>query len=165
VSGNQYLAYPIIETERKSMVSTYSGRTFSDFSYQAKVYRGSPAGLSKGIIFRSSADFDRSPTPSTGSGYAIVIDNEEYYIYKLVNGEFITLQGWTASGHILSDSYPQILKVTATGSTLVFYANGGYLTSITDSSLSSGRIGLIGYTGPDGGDHSYFYFDDILVTQ
>jgi len=113
------------------------------------------------MLFRATSDFDRAPIYQ-GSGYAFGLDETSYYIFKTSNGTFTELKGWTSSSYINTSDY-NTLKVTASGSSLTFYINGNYVHSLTDSSLSSGRIGLSGYTHPD--EITTHYFDDVLVTE
>lgn len=160
VVGGEYRAYKSNPGETISMVSTYGGKIFTDFTYEVKVKRGETSGRGGGMIFRASSDYEASPV-SIGDGYSFCIRSSDYYLKKTVRGSTTTLQGWTDSGHITTGW--NTLKVRAVGSSLSFYINGALVKSLTDSSLSSGRIGVWGYTGTD--YNNSWYFDDVLVTK
>ena len=162
VVGGEYRAYQSRPSESNSMVSTYGGRTFSDFTYEVKMKLGASTGRARYMLFRATADFDRAPLYQ-GSGYAFGLDDTSYYIFKTSNGTFTELKGWTTSGYINSSLSWNTLKVTASGSSFTFYINGNYVYSLTDSSLSSGRIGMSGYTRPD--EITTHYFDDVVVIE
>jgi len=163
VVNQEYRAYQPSPSGTNSMVATYSGEILENFCYEVKIRRAESSGYARYIIFRATADFESYPV-STGSGYGFGIDEESYLIFKLVSGTITTLVSWTDSSYINPPTSWNTLKVMANGSDLQFYINGYLIHSLTDLGLTSGRIGLLGYTGTSYSSVTHF-FDDVLVTE
>lgn len=156
VVNKEYRAYFSSPSETISMVSTYGGSVYADFSYDVVVRKeGDDAAY---MVFRATSDFDALPTRQ-GSGYAFGIDDGFYFVYKIVNGEFTMIQGWTYSEYIKPDNEWNNMKVIAQGSQFRLYMNGYLIYEFSDTSISNGRIGLLGYTEPDG--VTAHYFDNV----
>ena len=87
-------------------------------------------------------------------------DEPEYEIIKHKNGTQSPVVTKTKSGAIKSGSSPNALEVRIRGTELSFYANGQFLTRITDSeNFKHGRAGL--YTSDD---HEVV-FDDLSINR
>jgi hypothetical protein len=131
--------------------SSYSAN-FSNFDYQARLWRNGCDGCSNSIVIRGA------PTP-LASDYAwndaYIFQyhrNGRYSIWKQISGSWSWLQNWTDSSAINQGSAWNTLRVVATGSNLNFYINGTLVWSGSDSSLSSGRIGIKMYSNGTSGD-------------
>ena len=74
--------------------------------------------------------------------YYFVISNNQYSLQKLTDGKWGTLQADTKSDYIKTDGSYNQLKVSCLGKTIEVYVNGQSLTTVTDSSLTSGAIYL-----------------------
>ena len=162
VVNQEYRAYQPAPSGSDSMVATYGGEIFEDFSYEVKLRRGESEGYARYMLFRATVDFDRYP--ATGSAYAFGLDGDSYYIYKQVSGVFTALVEWTFSEYINVPNDWNTLKVVAQGPNLHFYINGHLVNSFSDTDLVSGRIGVLGYTGTEYGNSSHF-FDDVIVGE
>ncbi len=163
VVKEEYVANEPSAAQEISMVATYSGQEWSDCYYEVCL-RCSEKGdfaYAQYVLVRATADFESDPSASTGSGYAFGIDEGMYYIYKQVNGAFAGIVSWTASPYINPMETGNRLGVNLAGTTLQFFANGHLIWTGSDSSLTSGRIGLLGYTAPDA--VTTHYFDDVAV--
>jgi hypothetical protein len=95
--------------------------------------------------------------------YALLIypgDEPEYQIIMHKDGNQSSLVDRTKSSAIKSGSTPNVLEVRIRGNELSFYANGQYLTRITDSeNFRRGRAGL--YTS----DIHEVAFDDLVIDR
>jgi hypothetical protein len=95
--------------------------------------------------------------------YALLIypsDEPEYEIIKHKDGNQSSLVGRTKSDAIRSGNAPNTLEVRIRGAELSFYANGQFLTRITDTeNFRRGRAGL--YTS----DTHEVAFDDLSITR
>jgi hypothetical protein len=95
--------------------------------------------------------------------YALLIypgDEPEYQIIMHKDGNQSSLVERTKSSAINSGSTPNLLEIRIRGAELSFYANGQYLTRITDSeNFRRGRAGL--YTS----DIHEVAFDDLLIDR
>jgi hypothetical protein len=118
--------------------------TFSNFAYQVQMTI--KQGDEGGILFRA--------TPA----------NSKFYLFRITQSGaydlfvYIDNQG-THAKNLLSNSttlfkqgvnQPNTITVVASGSNLYFYINGQYLDGISNSTLTSGKIGVFGesYTNP-----------------
>ena len=138
------------------MVSRYLGDSWGNVSIQAGFRRTGSADASAGLLIRGSDDFD----DGVGSGYVFQIAvSGSYAIWKQVNGSWSWLQSWTTSSAILTGA--NVLAVEGRGANLAFYINGTLVWSGSDSSLVSGRIGLLGYSSPTA--VATHYFDNVSV--
>ena len=87
-------------------------------------------------------------------------DEPEYEIVKHKNGAQSLVVTKTKSSAIQSGSTPNVLEVRIRGTELAFYANGQFLTRITDSeNFKHGRAGL--YTS----DSYEVVFDDLSINR
>jgi len=73
-----------------------------------------------------------------------------------------TLLDWSDSPHLETGVAANRLQVVCMGSEISLYANGQYLTTVTDSSYAGGQVGLAVGTFADE-DRALFYFDDLRV--
>lgn len=139
------------------MMATYTGAEWDDLSVQADLHREGYTGTSAAIVLRASADMD----DGVGSGYIFQIATccNAYGVWKQVNGQWSWLQSWTTSSQVRTDT--NTLTAIAQGNALTFAINGVVVWTGTDSSLTSGRIGLGGYTAVS--DPTTHYFDNVLV--
>ena len=138
---------------------TYYNSDSSDFTYQARVRKTSGStSSSMGLYFRSS---DGS---ITNNAYIFHINaNGSYKYCKYVNGNFVYLSGWISSSAINAGlDVWNTLKVVAQGTNFDLYCNGTLLTSFTDTSHSTGKVGLKAYdeTGPS----NVVEFDDVKLS-
>ncbi len=140
------------------MFSRYLGQEWENLSVQMSCRRDGDIYTSACVLLRTSSDFD----DGVGSGYVFQLATDgDYSIWKQVSGSWSWLQSWTYSSAINSGT--NVLTASAEGNQLKFLINGTLVWSGTDNDLTSGHIGLGGYTEP-GYDTSH-YFDDVLVTE
>jgi len=137
--------------------SEYNDPSFSDFTYEVTLKRTAGPGTSKGVIFRNNNYF-----ASNGDGYGFWITSTgEYSVWKHVGGISTPLVTWVSSSAINTGlGASNTIKVVANGSSLSFFANGLLLRAITDSSFSSGKVGVGVYSS----SLDVVRFDDISLT-
>ena len=155
VIAGTYRAYDPVPGYSESMVATYAGKEFGNFSYEISMRCDESTGSPHYMLFRASPDFETYPV-STGSAYGFGVTTGSFYIFKQVNGVLTTLVSWTSSSYINPTTTWNVLKIVAIGSNLQFFINGHLVQTLTDTSLVSGRIGLLGYTGSSSVTHQYF---------
>jgi hypothetical protein len=136
---------------------------FTTLTYQAKLKRVGSAGNANYISLRGTV----TPLNSTGTWYKeykLQYSNDGYFsVWKGNGSSRVALQGWTATPAIVQNGWNK-LKVTATGSTLKFYINGSLVYSTTDSTLTSGRVGLGMYRDTSGGNMLYADWAKLSTT-
>ncbi len=88
-----------------------------------------------------------APTPLDASGrwnkeYKFAYTNNGYFAVFKVNGTTVTtLKTWTSSSSIIKGGW-NTLKVSADGSALKYYINGTLVFTVTDTTFSSGQVGI-----------------------
>ncbi|PXF56303.1 MAG: hypothetical protein C4B58_14005 [Deltaproteobacteria bacterium] len=130
---------------------SYDGN-FDDFDYQARLWRNGSDIHSNSILIRGT------PTPldvnkDWYSYCAFQYTRNGYYsVWKTVDSTSTCLQSWTYSSAINQEDAWNTLRVVANGSNLYYYINGTLVWSGSDSSLSSGRVGIEMYSDSTSGD-------------
>jgi hypothetical protein len=92
-----------------------------------------------GIVFRDQREQGKD------SFYVFWVDSSSgtYAIQKYIQGIWApNLKNFTSSGYINGDANTNRLKVVCKGSQIEVYANDNKLTTVTDTSFTSGFIGL-----------------------
>jgi len=131
--------------------------SFSDFSYQVtmNITQGDLAGIS----FRGN--------DNQQSYYTFVFRKSDGMYWLLVypqkGAKSQTLYSNTTS--YFNGSQSNQLGVTVRGSKISLYVNGHELTSVADSTFSSGQIGTIVYNGQNQGDTVEAVFSNAKVWQ
>ena len=69
------------------------------------------------------------------------VDAGSFSVYKSINGVNTAIKSWTDTTVINNEGW-NLIKVTASGSTLKFFINGTLVWSGSDSSLSTGQVGI-----------------------
>jgi hypothetical protein len=88
------------------------------------------------------------------SGYGFYITRSgQYAIYSYNGGTAVQLQPWTFSSAIIQGDAWNELRVTASGSQLAFYINGGLVWVGNNDAHSSGRVGVALYRDPSSPDN------------
>jgi subtilisin-like proprotein convertase family protein len=96
------------------------------------------SGTIDGIgLFPNSYRFEIDPSP------------EVYSVWKTTNRVESALKNWTSTTVINTSSW-NTLKVVYNGSSLKYYINGALMWSGTDSSFTSGRVGVWMYSATSG---------------
>lgn len=122
---------------------------------------GGPDSNDFGVICRynegdSAADFYQFVVTSDGyAGIVVVMANKQIVLSKdgLLQ-PYDAIQQGSATNHITAECI---------GSTLTLYVNGVQVDSVTDSTLTSGDVGLIAGSYEEGGVD--ILFDNFVVTQ
>jgi len=139
---------------------TYYNGDNADFTYEATVRKTSGSEtVSMGLYFRSSDGAQNN------NAYIFHIHaSGSYTYYKYVGGVLDWLAGgWISHAAINSGlNVWNTLKVVANGTQFDLYCNDTLLTSFTDSSFSSGKLGLKANDTNDNSD--VVEFDDVSLT-
>jgi hypothetical protein len=137
---------------------SYYNQTFDDFSFDVSTRQTQGSqGNAAGIVFRGSS--------ALTNRYEFLISvNGVYMIHKYVSGVRTELVPWTANARIKRGyNIWNRLRVVCIGPSMEFYINGGLVRTLTDSSLSSGRPGVVAVDIDT--DTNVFQFEDALLEQ
>jgi len=135
---------------------------YSTLTYEVRMKRSGLDACANAIIIRGDANQD-------GTGwwdheYTFDYTNHSGYgkplfsVWKDHNGAYTALKDWTTTGTVNEGGW-NTLKVKASGSQLKFYINGTLVWSGTNSSYSSGRVGIGMYRNSGGTCDNKFYVD------
>ena len=132
-------------TSGKWAQAYWTGSTFSNFNYQARLRRGNGDATSANTLFvRMGSSIG---TGTLGNwwypGYFFEYTNGgSYSIWKMTSPtSYSAIQGWTSSSAIKKNDW-NVLRVYANGSTFKFYINGTLVKSFTSSWRTSGYVGV-----------------------
>ena len=130
--------------------------SFDNFAVEADVWltqipeEGSEVGL---VLRRNDKNY-----------YQLVLSNDGLFKIRMHTDEgWTTLVDWVESAAINAGVEAiNRMRAECDGSTLRFYVNSIYLDEITDTTLTSGQVGLMAgsYTG---GSDVYAVFDDVVI--
>jgi hypothetical protein len=96
------------------------------------------------------------------SGYLLRISGDGFYsIYLIQSGSFEDLVPWTTSSVINQGNAMNRLRVVCDGPTLALFVNGELLAETTDTTFSSGDIGLAATTFEE--EETEILFDDLVI--
>jgi len=91
--------------------------------------------------------------------FLICPGKQVYAFYLWHNEEWTTLVDWTYSSAIVPDGWNRI-EVMAIGSTFTFRINGRSVESVSDNTLTRGKVGVMLEIW-EAGDEAVFEFDDF----
>jgi hypothetical protein len=125
---------------------------YSNFTYQVTMQINKGNNVAAGITFRGD--------DNAGKNYSFILippGAYEIFMYSNSTTKPITLQQGDAQGTGFKTGTGQSndIGVVARGSSLTLYVNGKKLTSVTDTTYSSGQIGTIVYDIGDAVDASF----------
>jgi len=114
-------------------------------------------------------------TISTGGLAFRVVDSDNYYVFRVspmgsysflkrLNGDWLTLVDWAYSSAILEGEATNHVTIYASGSSLTFFINGEEVEDGSDSSFSTGFVGVYAKTFAGNSD-MHVSFDNIVVTE
>jgi len=123
---------------------SYNLDTYSDLDYSVPLWRNGDDGSANTLFIRSDNTFGSDGVCSTC--YLFQYARDGYYsVWKGVSGGYTALQSWTFTSAINQGSDWNHLRVVAQGANLDFYINATLVWSGTDSTLTSGRVGISAY--------------------
>jgi hypothetical protein len=108
---------------------------FSDFYYETTVrFIDGPTDWGYGLVARAN-------TSMRDFYYFFISGDGSYTIGKAVDGTLTVIQSWTRNNAIKVQAENRI-GIAARGSSLEFFVNGTSIRRVTDTSLTSGYVGL-----------------------
>lgn len=118
-------------------------QNFTNFTYQASMRRLDTDGYSSGLRIRGSNAFDANNNQLNDYTflYAVSGTTGGFSVWKHVAGTETALKGWTTTTAVKANAWNK-LQITTWGSLLRFYINDVLVWSGTDTSLTTGRVGL-----------------------
>lgn len=129
-----------------NLVSSASyDQIFSNFTFQVRMKRVSPAGYSSGLVVRGIPNFGIDKDWKTSYQF-LYRQNGTFSVWKGINGSWTPLKDWTASPSIVTNGW-NTLKVIADGKDFRYYINEILVWSGSDISLVNGQVGLWMYRG------------------
>lgn len=127
-------------------------QTFANLDYTARMQRLGCTTCSSNLLIRGTPD-PLGPENQWDDYYSFQFSRDGYFsVFKRVNGVSTLKQGWTYTGAIHQGDAWNTLRVFASGSSLYFSINGTLVWSGTDTSLTSGRVGIGMYGSTATGD-------------
>lgn len=130
-------------------------RVYSDFSLEVDArFVDGPSVWSYGLIFRQEA----------GDNFYVfyVSSGGNYVLFKhMEDDRWVRLYGWNGSSHIETGYGINHLKVICQGPEISLYVNDHRLSTVTDSSLNSGALGVI--AGTHEKPRVHIAFDNLKV--
>ncbi len=142
--------------------------TGAEVCYAPKDQTGTPSDVTVSVTVRavtvaSGGSYGiavRRPSPGNFYAFEITADGQ-WVFYKAVSGGNSTIiQDFTSNSAIhTGQTATNVLKITAKGSTFTFYANGTQLGQASDSSYTSGQVGV------DGADNSEVVYTNFEVDK
>ena len=136
--------------------STSYAADFSNFQYQATLYRTGCQYCSNGILVRGVPNPLQNKGGGPGewnSGYLFEYDAYgQYSVWLEYAGGYSALQSWTNSSAINQGGAWNTLRVAANGSNLYFDINGVLVWTGSDSTYSLGRAGITMWSDGTSGD-------------
>lgn len=148
ISGGKYVVN--YQNDEGKVYWAWTGESFTDFTYTIKSEKMSgPDKWGYGMIFRVENIDNGYEFGASGTGY--------YYLGKVENGQYKSLVDWTENASINKGNAANVLQVTTKGSAISLYINGTLLTTLTDSSFLSGKVGTVAYA------QVVTAFDDLKV--
>lgn len=121
---------------------SYDANTFTNMDYQARMMRFGCGGCANNLVIRGVVD-PQSANNKWNTAYMFQYTrNQDFSVYKVVNGVETALQFWTFSPAILAGDAWNTLRVFASGNQFYFYINDTLVWSGSDTSLTTGKVGL-----------------------
>lgn len=75
--------------------------------------------------------------------YAFVVDNQSRYrLERWTGSSWVVLKHWTAAPPLNTEQAVNHVMLVRQGAQIILYANGQYLTTVTDTMLGAGRLGV-----------------------
>ncbi|NDY57988.1 DUF1080 domain-containing protein [Desulfovibrio sulfodismutans] len=145
-SGAATVSSPVMN---KFNLLQYTSVNFQNFDYSVRMKRSVVDEWANVILLRAT------PTPLDedglfNSGYYFGFTTDGYFnVSRMDNGSWNSYTGWLTSAAIKGNDW-NVLRVTASGSSLKFYMNETLLYSVTDSTYSTGKVGFGFYAGAAG---------------
>jgi hypothetical protein len=122
--------------------STKYNATFTTLVYEARMKRTGCSFCTNYLIIRGTDTPLHATYKTWYRGYRFQYGNNgQFSVWKDNSGSYSTLKTYTFSSAIVQNGW-NTLKVTANGSLLKFYINGTLVWSGTDTSFSSGKVGI-----------------------
>ncbi len=137
IASSEY--YYTVGVAGYSSSSTYN-QTYTNLDYSAKLQR-------TGDDYSANRLFIRSDSVISDGNFKNCYEFQytrdgSFSVYKRVNGWITALKAWTSSSAINTNSNWNTLRIVAVGSSFHFYINGTLVWSGSDTSLTSGRVGV-----------------------
>lgn len=112
----------------------------------------------------SVATLAPTPEPANGDGYLFLIQGSGSFAIMRARGRDLTpLVNWTPSSHIQQGAARNELRAVCMGDYLALFINGEFAGDTTDSTYSSGQVGLAASSASRLGVR--VEFDDVVVRR
>jgi len=155
--------YSMLVKESNYSITTWNLKANTESNFTAEVdvrAMSTVAGSCAGIMFRHTVAQD-----GEHSHYLFYVRSSDgaYRVRKWSLNKWIILADWTKSSYIKTGTAVNHLKVVCRGSQIEIYANGQKLTTVTDSSLTSGYVGVVVETTDQ--PNAHYHFDGFKLYE
>ena len=132
----------------KSNTSTRNA-TCGNVDVTARVWKSGTASNATRVIIRASGSVQSNGRHSNYYSFQIT-DSGKFSVWKSVNNTASAVKYWTTTNTIHTGNAWNLIRAVASGSSLKFYINGTLVWTGSDSSLSTGKVG-VGFYSSNGG--------------
>jgi hypothetical protein len=135
----------------------YPSVDFTNVEFTARLWRNGDNSWYQGLYLRGT------PTASFWSdGYLFLYTrNGSYSVWKGVSGSYTAIQNWTSSSALVQGSAWNVLRVRASGGDLSLSINGTAVWTGTDSTFSTGKVGIAAFR--PAGDTGFGFWVDYAT--
>lgn len=133
--------------------SAYNGSTNcnGDIDVTVKMKRdSSTTTTSNSLVLRASGALSDEGYPT--AYYFQYISVGQYSVYKVINGEDVAIQPWTASNAIIQGSAFNKLRVVLNASSMMFYINDALVWTGSDTAITTGKLAVAMFDLSGAGD-------------
>jgi len=149
--------YHILEKKpgHQAWSSPLNSPTLSDFAAEVEATQeDGPNNNGYGFVMRRD---------TAGNAYNFIISgNGNYRFDKLVGEKWTEIIPWTWSSSIKTGPTTNIIRIEGTGDKFTFYVNGAKIGEAQDSTIPSGRIGLV-VGAYDDDPNAHISFDNLRI--
>lgn len=160
LEGSNFISTPGVASKAATISHV---NDYTTLTYEVRMRRYGCNGCANVIAIRGNPVLDAVGWWKTEYTFDYT-NNGLFSIWKDNNGTYTALKNWTTTSAINQGGW-NVLKVTASGSTLKFYINGTLVWSGADSAYASGRVGIGMYRNSTSmGDKLYVDWAQLTTT-
>jgi hypothetical protein len=139
-----------------SSTSLYTIANFSNLDVSTRFFRASSSLLQANMLLvRSTVATDNGGLPLNAYAFEYA-GTGQFAVWKYLNGVQTPIQDWTYTSAINTGSAFNTLRAYASGANLYYWINGTLVWSGTDTSLTSGKVGVTMFRNSTSTDNGFW---------